>query len=377
MIKKTFFALLFLLIVKFNYSQAPVYSNEFLSIGVDAKAISLANTCIATVSDVSAGYWNPAGLVNLKRDFEIGLMHNEYFGGISSYNYGAIAIKIDSNSAIGFSYIRMSTDNIPNTLDLIDNDNNINYDKVSSFSVADNAIFLSYARKSNKIQGLRYGASAKYIFRYVGDFGSSKGFGLDVGAQYNYKKWIFGLMCRDITSTFNAWTYNTETFADAFTRTGNTIPKNSVEVTLPKIIIGAAREFKLPMNFNALTEINVDFTTDGQRNVLISSKVFNADPHLGIQIGYKDFVFIRGGLYNIQKVKDDNNKSEWTFQPNFGIGFKIIDLISIDYALSNFSGNKDQGNIVPLSNIFSLKVSLDKKILKSLNKYNRTGQIKS
>ena len=40
------------------------YSNEFLSIGVGARAQGMGNAFIASVDDVTAGYWNPAGLAS-------------------------------------------------------------------------------------------------------------------------------------------------------------------------------------------------------------------------------------------------------------------------------------------------------------------------
>ena len=45
------------------------------------------------------------------------------------------------------------------------------------------------------------------MYRKVGDFAHAWGFGIDVGAQYHFKKWKFALMGRDLTSTFNAWDF--------------------------------------------------------------------------------------------------------------------------------------------------------------------------
>jgi hypothetical protein len=47
-------------------------------------------------------------------------------------------------------------DNIPNTIDLIDNDGNIDYDRITTFTAADHAFLISYARKM-KVPGLRHG----------------------------------------------------------------------------------------------------------------------------------------------------------------------------------------------------------------------------
>ena len=44
----------------------------------------------ALANDVTAGYWNPAGLSNMMYP-QIILMHDERFGGLVNYDYGAAA----------------------------------------------------------------------------------------------------------------------------------------------------------------------------------------------------------------------------------------------------------------------------------------------
>ena len=220
-------------------------------------------------------------------------MHAEYFAGIAKYDYGAFAAKIDSVSAFSVSIIRFGVDDIPNTTQLIDADGNVDYDRISSFSVADYAFLFSYARKS-RIPGLRYGANVKVIYRKVGDFASAWGFGIDAGAQYHFKGWDFGLMTRDITSTFNAWSFSlSDETVDVFEATGNEIPENSIEVTLPKAILGVSKTVKISPKFQALAEINFDFSTDGKRNVLVPGDPLSMDPHMGVEVGYNDLIFLR------------------------------------------------------------------------------------
>ena len=163
------------------------YSNEFMNIGVDAAALGMANAVTAQTADVNAGYWNPAGLLQLK-DKQVGLMHASYFANIAQYDYAAYASPIDSESAWGFSAIRFGVDDILNTTQLIDNQGNIDYNRVSKFSTADYGFSFSYARKS-KLNNVRYGANAKIIRRVIGEFANSWGFGFDVGLQYTKKKW--------------------------------------------------------------------------------------------------------------------------------------------------------------------------------------------
>ena len=355
-IKKILLCSCFLLFVLSLFAQAPKYSNEFLAIGVGAKALGMSNSNVSIVDDVTSGYWNPAGLMLVKSNIQAGVMHSEYFAGIAKYDYAAIAVKIDETSTAGFSFIRFGIDDIPNTTDLIDAEGNIDYNRITTFSAADYGFLFSYARKL-KIEGLRVGANAKIIHRKIGDFAHAWGFGIDAGAQYDLNKWRFGVMARDITSTFNAWSFDLpDRMKEVFTITGNEIPENSLEITLPKLIVSAGRKFKISEKFSALADIDADITFDRMRNVLIKSDPISIDPHLGVELSYRNFLFLRGGVGNIQNETDINGKKVMTFQPNMGVGIKIKDTVSIDYALTNIGDNS-----IFYSNIFSLKFNIGNK----------------
>ncbi|MEJ7665627.1 MAG: hypothetical protein WKG07_41965 [Hymenobacter sp.] len=53
-------------------------------------------------------------------------------------------------------------------------------------------------------------ASGKVIYRNVGSFANAYGFGIDAGVQYNHNGWRLGLMARDITTTFTAWSIDAD-----------------------------------------------------------------------------------------------------------------------------------------------------------------------
>jgi len=358
MFKHYYLSFALLISVTTLFAQAK-YSNEFLTIGVGARAQAMANSSIANVNDVSASYWNPAGLVDIESPFQVMAMHSELFAGIAKYDYLGIAkpLNREKKSTIGVSLIRLGIDNIPNTLNLVGPDGSINYDNITEFSAADYALFLSYAQQYN--ERLKIVGSVKVIRRVVGTFGSAWGFGLDLGAQYKVKNWNFALMARDITSTFNAWSFNsTEQQRAVFIQTGNDILESSVEITRPRIILGAAWKKSFGEKIDFLIEGNFDFTTDGQRNVLISSKSINIDPHAGFELGYKKFIFLRGGIMNFQQIKFNagDDRTYLSAQPNFGIGLKLGNF-TIDYAYTNI-GNVSE---VLYSNIFSLKLDFKQK----------------
>jgi hypothetical protein len=354
--------------ILWSQTVAPKYSNEFLNIGVGARAQGMSLAQIAMVDDATAGYWNPAGLVGISSDLQLAGMHSEYFAGIAKYDYAAIAKRIDSSSVAAISFIRFGVDDIPNTTELIDAGGNIDYDRITTFSAADYGFIFSYGRNGfpgisaakpsvNFAQrsGFSWGVNAKIIYRQIGSFANAWGFGLDAGAQYYTSKWRFGAMMRDITSTFNAWSYSLDDRTkQVFAATGNEIPTNGLEVTLPRLIVGGARVFQIN-KISIAPEVNLSLTTDGKRNVLITANPVSIDPSIGFELGYNKTIFLRGGVGNATKIKDFDGSQSLTFQPNIGVGLRIKSLF-IDYALS------DVGNVsdVLYSNVFSLRFDLFK-----------------
>lgn len=351
-LKKLLILLLF--ITQISYSQTVrKYSNEFLNIGVDAGAFGMGKAVVATSGDVNSGYWNPAGLVHVK-DYQGSIMHAEYFAGIAKYDYAAFAMPIDSESAVALSIIRFGVDDILDTTELIDSEGNIDYNRVDLFSAADYALNIGYARKLI-VQELNIGFNAKIVHRQIGDFASSWGFGLDASLQFQRDQWQFGLMLRDITTTFNAWSIDDEKFKaiqDAVPGENEAEPE-TVELTLPKAQLGVARKFELGRDFGLLTEIdlNMRFT---KTNDIIASDFVSIDPALGMQLDFIDMVFLRVGMGNIQNRLEFDESESITFQPNLGVGFKYRG-IQVDYALTNIGS---VGNAL-YSNVFSLKVDFE------------------
>ena len=324
-----------------------------MNIGVDAAALGMSGAVTATTNDVNSGYWNPAGLVNLQ-DNQLALMHSSYFASIANYNYAAFAMPLDDRSAVGISMIRFGVDDILDTTQLIDQQGNINYDRINLFSAVDYGITLSYARKL-LISGLNYGVNAKIIRRIIGDFATSWGFGLDLGIQFEHKNWKFGLMARDITTTFNAWSFDDDRLQDI----QNAIPgqnqeePEATELTLPKLQLGIAKTFVF--NYDYALKVEMDLIARfEQNNDLVATSFVSINPALGFELGYIDLVSLRGGVGNFQNEIQFDSSETLTFQPNLGIGFKYNG-IAIDYAITDIG---DQ-SVALYSNVFSLKVDLE------------------
>ncbi len=332
----------------------PKYSNEFMNIGVSARSFGMGFTAVSFVDDVTAGYWNPAGLNKLGSDHQLALMHSSYFGGLANYDYAAFATSVDQESKIAISIIRFAVDDIPDTRFLVDVNGSINYDNIQFFSSADYGFLVSYARKLPFLGGIDAGGNLKVIHRTVGSFSNAWGFGFDFGAQKQINKWKLGVVARDMLGTFSAWSHNTSEVEEIYALTENDVPVNSVEVTLPRLILGGSREFTIAEQFGVMASMDLDMTFDGKRNTLIKSNLISIDPKAGIEFDYKKLAFLRLGINQFQQIKDFDGTRSWTFQPNFGVGVNIKEL-TVDYALT------DIGDLAPglFSHVFSIKVDFN------------------
>jgi hypothetical protein len=337
------------------------YSNEFLNIGAGARGLAMGSSQIASVQDGTAGYWNPAGLTGVKDHPSVNLMHAEYFAGIGKYDYASVALPLSNNKrALGITALRFAVDDIMNTLFLVEPDGSINYNNIQAFSSADYGFLLSFAQKlkESENKNIDFGLNAKVIHRSVGKFAKAWGFGLDAGLQIRTGRWRFGFAGRDITTTFNTWTFSfTDKEKQALYLTNNEIPVKSTELTAPRLVIGAAHDFYLTKKLSLLAEANFDVTFDGQRNTLISADPVSADPKMGVELNINKIVFVRGGINNFQKALSDgdtlNQKKVWIYQPSVGVGFQIQN-VRIDYAFTNLA---NQSN--PLfTHVFSLQLDL-------------------
>lgn len=343
--RKSYLLILGISLLTYSRSEAQkrIYVNEYLNIGVGGRGLAMAGTQSAVANDVTAAYYNPAGLLQIENDFQIGLMHADYFSGNAKYDFGGVAMPLKGKKrAVGISVLRFAVDDIPYTLDYIQPDGSFDESKLKSITAGDYAFLLSYAQGlkifRNKDIDTRIGGNAKIIYRHIGSMANAWGIGVDIGLQADYKRWHFGLMMKDITTTYTSWSFNlTEHEKEVYFNTGNEILVKSYEIMYPRFNIGVAHYFTKPgKNIQVMAAVDADITTDGKRNTLISSDGFSIDPHAGLEASYKNVIFLRAGLGNIQRVLDDkdttNRKKITLMQPSIGAGFRLAKTLNIDYA---------------------------------------------
>ncbi len=273
-----------------------IKSLTFLEIPPNPRAASLGESFTALADDVSAVYWNPAGL-SLLSNTEIGINYNAYFESMSYFNMQyATRLKIGS---LGLNLSTFSYGDIENYVD-----NNF----VGIINSSD--LLLSASYSYSFIPQLYLGASIKYISEKLTDAYKGTGVAGDIGVLYknpfSVKQLRLGLLVQNIG------------FGPKFDQQQNYLPLN--------IKLGMAYQLRLNHVLAKLDEIN--FMVDILR---LSDERFGF--HYGNELWFNRVtsgldMALRLGM----KLPSDFN---FFTSMSYGLGIKFTKL-EIDYALINF-----------------------------------------
>jgi hypothetical protein len=254
------------------------YAGEFLTHGVGARALGMGSAFVAVADDVTSGYWNPAGVVDLG-ERGVQLMHSETFGDVVNYDTGAYVHPLDDDSALAVTFVRLAVDDIPFT-DFESDEERIYYDesRISWESDSETAALVTYARRPS--DRLRLGGNLKLIRKVIGNF-SAYGLGFDIGAKYDIAEGTtLGLNVQDATTTYLAW--------DTKER----------ERIMPTVKVGVA--YSRPVDtmdgvVTAAADADVRFENRLMADEYHLGSV-SADTHFGLEFVYRELVGVRAGL---------------------------------------------------------------------------------
>ncbi len=292
------------------------YAGDFLSIGVGGRALGMGGAFTSVANDVTAGYWNPAGLAEMS-NAQLILMHDERFAGIINYDYIGVALKPVNFYSLGLSIIKIGVDDIPFTGNaFIDNNNNgifdpdvdrLDPDKFYFVSSSDWVAIVSFARGFD--EKISIGGNVKFIYRKI-DKNTGIGVGFDFAIKYRVKDFSIGAVLRDATSTLISW------------NTGRN------ELVTPSIISGISGEFEILWGrFTPAVDLILRF--EGRnKTAFLGTRFISVDFNFGGEYTLKDIIAIRSGF---------TENKEFTL----GAGIKL-NRLDIDYSFAKF--NSELGN---------------------------------
>ena len=338
------------------------YGADFLAGGVDARALGMGGAYVSLAHEVSAGYWNPAGLSGLSYP-EISYMHVERFAGAVSFDYGAVAMPVTARSTVGVSVFRSGVNDIVNTLAAWNPDRGQplpNYEsRITRFSAADWALFVSYSRQ---VSGrLSMGVNFKGVHRSIGDFASAWGYSMDVSARYRMGLYRFGAVIRDLTTMLQSWSINPSAFEVNCTNPvddqpfeaclndngsliennaaryravfDQRIPQGGTALVLPVARLGSGAVWPVGDGHELTVGLDVDVAVDGQRAFVPNIGDVSFHPRLGMAFRYAGVVELRGGIQRLQ-IGDPIGVD---VTPSVGAGLDL-EQVSVDFSFGDFAG---------------------------------------
>lgn len=301
------------------------YGLEFLRSGVNARAEGMGNAYTAVVEDVTAVYWNPAGLVRLQ-SIELHGMHAERFGGIVNYDFLGFGMLFGEKRAMGLGIVRLGVDHIPMTrilnperaLGELYTDPQgklvLNRPYVAKY-VSDQEWAFLFGYAVEKTEKWALGCNLKTLYKAMGDF-SAWGLGLDVGARWNpFGRLSTGLTLKDVTTTLLAWN------------------NGQKEWIAPRVTLGFAYPLFI-QKFSFLPALDWGCGLNGIGEV---SRwhwgIMDFEVAGGVEISYLDWIAFRIG----------SGHGRW----NIGTGFRVS-MFRFDYS---YSSHADLGNSHHISTV--------------------------
>lgn len=310
---------------------AAKYAGEFISLGVGGRALGMGSASVALANDVTAGYWNPAGLAAIDYP-QVALMHDELYGSLANHDYGAVAIPFGTSASIGLTVIRLGVDDIPDTRNAgVDANGNLTYDfaqftrtdpnRVTYFNAADWAFYLTYAKRET--ENFSYGANIKFIRRDLAEYGAT-GVGFDIGLSYRpLDRLVLGANIQDVTTTLLAW---------------NTGRK---ELIRPTVKVGSAYFIDaFGGRFAPAVDVDVRFENRRYSSMFHLGRI-SFDVHSGLEYQFKNLVALRAGYSDVKQL-------------TLGAGLRLPKLM-IDYSFVKFDGRNQLGNTHRISLMFTLE----------------------
>lgn len=268
-----------------DVSGAGTTAAAFLEIGVGARAVAMGTAYASVAADVSALYWNPAGIAWLP-GMEMELTHSKWLAGTNFVNVGIVTPIYGLNSSIGLSFTSLEYGEQPvRTIERPEGTGEF-------YGARDFALGLSYALRLT--DRFSVGLSGKYIQQRIWSEAGAA-FGMDIGVFYNtmLKGLRIGANMSNFGSKMKLNGRNLRTIKDPDETLSN-YDRVPVDYT--------TSAYPLPLLFRFGISYERKFGT--YSNLLVSTDVLHPNNRtesisLGAEYGFADMFFLRAGYQNL------------------------------------------------------------------------------
>ena len=212
-------------------NKAGTSAAQFLKIGVGAKQIGMAGATAGLVNDESAMYWNPAGLVDVKR-ISFHASFTNWFADLK-HNYFGFVLPVTDNQVVGVSATMLTMDKMEVTTELSPRGTG------EFFEASDVAVGLTYSIQL--INFFSFGATVKYVTQNIYNETASA-FAVDLGTRLNT-----GFMGIKVGMSFTNFGTKMQMEGRDLLKTYDPLPNNATNVGVKSDLQTEAWE--LPLNF--------------------------------------------------------------------------------------------------------------------------------
>lgn len=305
-----------------SISKTGTTAAQFLKIGVGSRAMGMGGAFTATANDISAQYWNPAGLASLQSN-EASFSHNLWFADIKLDN-ASFASAVQGFGTIGASVSMLTTDDMNvTTLDLPEGTGEI-------FNFTSLAVTLSYAR--NLTDNFSIGFNAKYINEAIWHM-NARGFAIDLGTLYRIP------ILNEFRIAASVSNFGTKMKMDG---RDNLIMKTTGSAGGNLISTFVEMDsWELPLIFRF--GIAADLIKSESSRLTAGIDAIHPNDHTeylnsGIEYSWNEIFYLRGGYSSL--FEKDTEKG---LTVGFGVNYRLFDFanVKIDYAYQDMSRLKN------------------------------------
>jgi len=302
----------------FAQSQVGTTAASFLEIPVGPRAIAMGQAYVASANDVSALYWNPAGIALLESN-QATFQYTEWFVD-TNLNYAAGVIKFNNAYLGAHAYMFNGGKMDVTTVTFPDGTG-------EEFTINDISIGLSYAQKLKS--NFSIGGTFKFIRQSLWRMDASA-FAVDLG--FHYKTPVENL---DLGFSITNFGGEMELEGDNVARRIDLDPNASGnnDAIIANLDVNT---WDLPLIFRIGLAYEL-WEKDNLHKLIISSDAVYPNSNdnyvnIGAEYSFRDRVFIRGGYSYLFLENDDG-----TGHLRAGFGIKVIEKILADYSFSDRS----------------------------------------